>query len=112
LLIPWILIFGYEAYKINRNVEFDYSQLKKWSHARSNEDSESFRELSLMAAVYNASTNEEIGDIIFKGLQEESGNFTNVVYALIFSIIPVPIYYAFVWVLAGFRKRSVIDPAH
>jgi hypothetical protein len=64
------------------------------------------RELGLMALVWDAKTNDEIGEHIEKAAEDNEARLTTAIYALLAGITPPSLYPIFLWVLRGFRQTG------
>ena len=106
ILIPWVAYFGNEAHNLYSEMAYSRSALDKYQSLEPDSDPTIKSELSTMLTVWDAATKEQLGNKIFDQLSKDADELTNVVYALLASVVPVPLYFIVIWVLSGFRKRT------
>jgi hypothetical protein len=114
IAIPWVIWFGYSAYKEYARYNGMTSRIdqlfKLEERLRDSTISQRQREnitetLARMATDWDAKNQDDIADRMLDYRDENIGNhFTMAIYAVLAALIPPLLYPIFIWVLAGFRK--------
>jgi hypothetical protein len=118
LLIPWVGWFGYMACRANASLNSNFSQAREFGRLSIILDDAdpatpqtpatryARHELGFMASVWDAKTNDEIGEHIEAAIEYSEVRLTMAIYALLGGAAPPLLYPVFVWAVAGFRKPA------